>query len=503
MALVSSQDRREVGIKLPPASKAPAFATSLTDVSGFRTRVDDGFAWITPPEDAPLLTAHRLARPGESRSRLWEYLERFPRREAEIPLKAKAIAEVNRLLETQEPEGLVAALSLLLLVTSNDEIRPLFDRELDGIFAAFPEANLWMVGANDPLLGRVALVRIAFALANTPDVELGSDSRNRSRSLTAQSLTQGVSFAGAVQPIFLALTPAATGFAFSWLPHSLMLEYGAVVDLRSPPPGSMASLYMPNPLGPSLSDATDKRGRWVNDVPKSALSALLQWWVSRLDALFHLATDPTRFVIGKNMHDSAGQMGFMLTLERTLADMCVLGASPQDPPVVRLGVAFDLLDKLESLLGYGPSGRRSGMGSGRGFERLLNRDETLPAVRRAFGTMPRSIASPLMSRAEDLFESVYEDVASQVVGGRATPEGVLVDRASGVEVPWSTYVGTLTRLIRNSSHGLLDQLAGNNLGTVASHSGALPLLLPELVMMISFAVLSDPERLADRSFWQA
>ena len=201
--------------------------------------------------------------------------------------------------------------------------------------------------------------------------------------MSAQSTTQGVNFADAVQPVFLALTPAATGFAFSWVPHSLALEYGAVVDLRAQAPVSMSALYAPNSLGPPTDDVKDRRGRWVNDVPKAALGGLFQWWVSRLNQLYVVATDPTRFAKPDGMHDAAAQMAFLLTVERVLADMRVIGAGPQDPPLVRLAIAFDLLDKLETLLGDGPSGTRRGMGSGVGFARLLNRDQTLPAVSRA------------------------------------------------------------------------------------------------------------------------
>ena len=59
----------------------------------------------------------------------------------------------------------MAALSLLMMVTSNEEIRPWLERDLDDIFQAFPRANLWLVTADDRLLGRHAQVRILSRLA--------------------------------------------------------------------------------------------------------------------------------------------------------------------------------------------------------------------------------------------------------------------------------------------------------------------------------------------------
>jgi hypothetical protein len=266
----------------------------------------------------------------------------------------------------------------------------------------------------------------------------------------------------------------------------------------------MNALYESQAMSPDLPEPRDQRGRWVNEVPRPAFGALLSWWISRLNGIYTIATDPTRFADASDRHDPAGQLAYLLTVERVLVDMIAIGARPQASAVTRLGAAFDLLDKLETLLGYGPPRRGirpDSMRSGKGFERLLNREETLPALRRAFQSLPLQVRSHFEGRASELYDSVYADVGAGVLPSRRRDDGVAVGSAAERLVRWPEYVGQLVRAVRNSSHGLLDQAKGPQFDTAVTHSGALPLLLPELTMMIAFGVLAQPEQMWQRSLW--
>jgi hypothetical protein len=495
-----------VTVPLPDRATAPGFRAALSERSGFLVDIDEGSRtariFPTGPEGA-LLEPLRVLSPGLDRDRLWEALARFPRYEQGIELKAEALAEAERRANLGTKEGIVSAISLILLVTSNDEIRPRLDADLDAILASFPTMTIWLLTVNPRLLARISLTNILVQQALTPDLPLGRDGEGFRRSLSAHSLTRGVSFADAVQPIFLAFSPAATGFAFPWMPHSLIFEYGGVVDLRTPSPESMPALYESQALGPEIDDLTDRRGRWVNEVPKSRLGALLSWWITRLDTIYTIATDPTRFAGDGGVHEPAGQLAYLLTMERVLVDMTSIGARPQASAPMRLSAAFDLLDKLETLLGYGPpvSGRPVEMRSGKGFERLLNRKETLPVILRGLQTMPLQIRSYFERRAEELYESVYREVGDGVLPSRRRAAGVAVGMDADRVLAWPEYVGQLVRAVRNSSHGLLDQVRGPQFEVAVTHTGALPRLLPELAMMIAFGLLGDPERLWQRTAW--
>jgi hypothetical protein len=67
-------------------------------------------------------------------------------------------------------------------------------------------------------------------------------------------------------------------------------------------------------------------------------------------------------------------------------------------------------------------------------------------------------------------------------------------------MPWDTYVRTLVRAVRNSSHGLL-QAHKTEAEVAATHTGALPDRLAELAPLIALTLLADPERLWSMDVW--
>jgi hypothetical protein len=140
--------RRAVTIPLPEQSTAPGFRSALTDRAGFHAAIDEDTltARIFPTgPDGELLRPIRLLAPGEDRARLWEGLERFPRYEYMADLKEDALVEVGRRANLGTREGVVGAISLMLLVTSNNEVRARLGAELDVILAPSrrPPSGCW------------------------------------------------------------------------------------------------------------------------------------------------------------------------------------------------------------------------------------------------------------------------------------------------------------------------------------------------------------------------
>ncbi len=69
-------------------------------------------------------------------------------------------------------------------------------------------------------------------------------------------------------------------------------------------------------------------------------------------------------------------------------------------------------------------------------------------------------------------------------------------------MPTEEYAGRLTRVVRNSSHGLLDQLARRDANVAVTHTGALPHALPELASVLALALLADPKKLWSMDVWE-
>ena len=413
----------------------------------------------------------------------------------------QAIAEVNRAAGEGTPQGMLWALGLVLLVTGNEDLRPTLEPQLDGLWGSIPQLTLWLVTGESAFTARMSLSQLLFQFQHTPDLDLSTLMADERRSLAAQSLTNRVSTADIVQPIFLTFSPAAAGFAAQWPPHTFALDFGAAVELRVKPPASLSAVYDPRVLSAPVD--LDGREAWFNSIPKEQLATLFQWWISRLNLLYGIITDPTRFPNKRGEYDGSAQLAFRLTVERVLADLRIINASPLAPALTRLGATFDLLDKLEALLGYGPQSMSQfgkAWGPGRGFARLLDRRVTLPMMQRGFENMPSTLRSVFKDRAELLFDAVYDEVADGVLRGRLDDDGVRYGSVSIRKMSWDTYVGTLVRAVRNSSHGLL-QVHKTEAEVAATHTGALPDTLPELVPLIALALLADPERLWSMEVW--
>ena len=114
---------------LPPERRAPNFRKAMVEDAGLPATFPDADTAVIEPRDQPtsLLDAHRLASRGESRERMWRVLGEHPRRDQESRHASRAIDEVNRLASLETREGMLSAFALLLLVTSNRQLRAELD----------------------------------------------------------------------------------------------------------------------------------------------------------------------------------------------------------------------------------------------------------------------------------------------------------------------------------------------------------------------------------------
>jgi hypothetical protein len=260
----------------------------------------------------------------------------------------------------------------------------------------------------------------------------------------------------------------------------------------------MASLY-----APVIQRGTSRDHHWdtgfFEGIASGEIESLLQWWVSRLNVVYSHATDPTRFAHPTSSMARPSEMtAWLLTFERMLADLLAIASIPQGAPIVRLAMAFDLLDKAEALLGFGK--RRSGAGA----KRLLNRSEMIGRLDRIWDErLPLQLQSRFKAHSRELFDRLYEGIQAAAYPYRVHGAGIKVwSRKTQTLQQWSWdgYVPALVRQVRNSAHGLLEALDTSDRGVIESHSGQLPPELPDLACLIAFALVADAEKLCERSW---
>jgi hypothetical protein len=491
-------------VRLPDVAVAPAYRQSLELMSHFAVEdFGDGIVGVAPAEGPGAVAAHfSLVKVCDATSdlddeALWVPFEDYPPHQRSdvnpVEYRERMLALGQEILSRNDNAAAqIVAFGLAAFgAGQNAELPHLLRAQLPHLFTEFPDGSLWLVGASQALMARLAFGRSQLAFQLTPDLPAGEE-MERLRALEDVTLTSGSNFAPLIDFALLALSPSVLGFTIPLLPQVLVFCFGKDVDLRQPYPQSLASLYRPtvlnDPVGVSASSLL------AGTQPADG-SRLLYWWVDRLNELYSHATDPTRFTNDHGYHDAAAQTAWMITLERLIGDAVALAAEPQATELDRVQIAFDLLDKGEALLGYGRSD------TGKGFAALLRRSTVVPRIREALSSLPDDLAARLADEAERLFNELYSEVRSNTLDYRLTPGGakVATTRADQIEaVSNDALVSTLCRAVRNSSHGLLDILRdGPDRFLLAANTGGIPAELPALAPIIALSLLAEPAALVD------
>ena len=411
----------------------PAIANrdSLNSMSHFAVQdFGQGIVAVVPVEGAgtvaPHLTLHRVcdASTNLADPQTWRLLDEHPpRRRRSFESVGYAGAESYRdamVARGQEIAGRTGSLEGVMVGTAlsalgaleNGELDELLKVQLPVLFKDFPEGSLWMVSTSDVLLARLAFGRTQLALQLTPDMPIGEDMEEL-KACSELTLTQGIDVSAVMNVPLVTLSPSVLGFLIPAPPHVLVFCFGKDLELRQPCPTSLASIYRPTVLNDAqgLDRSTFLGETQPNDGPQ-----LLAWWVNRLNVVYSHLTDPTRFADADGYYDAAAHTAWMVTLERLIGDMVSLLAEPQATDLDRLQMAFDLLDKAESLLGY------DRQRTGKGFAALLRRGRSVPRLRDALSSLPDDLGARLSAEIERLFDALYEQVRANTLHYRLQGE---------------------------------------------------------------------------------
>jgi hypothetical protein len=496
-------------IRLPDPGDAPGFRDGVRELAGFRLEeIEPGWGSVTPSEGAGAVatyfTAYRLCDANTVLTdTTWEPIRKHPGHEKDDVTprtqpggdpdpgwRRKLIEHAGKLDERNVLEADLAAVGARIGALPEKDLPPYLERLLPALFDAFPQGSLWLIAIDPLLYRRFALMRCQLALETTADVlSLGEGGFPGVRALSEHSITDGIRFSDLIDPLLITFSPGSLGVSFDRMPHALVFLFGIPVSLIREHPRSLTSLYEPHlqsPHGLQWMDAEFFEGLRPADA-----ETLLQWWMTRLNVVYSHICDPTRFVDSFQRHQPLKQTAWFLTFERMLADALLILAGFQGPALARQQAAFDLLDKVESLMGFGSSE------TSRGFELLLRRRSMLDRLDEVWEHLPVQLRPRFRRRARKLYDGIYADVREHALQHRLTSAGVKVGSGDGELTSWSMerYVPAVVRAVRNSAHGLFEQLAGRDRYLLATHDGQLPPQLGSLGAMIAFGLVAEPETL--------
>lgn len=505
----------EALISLPDPEVAPGIRPGMRATMQWKVReVTPGWASIAPAEGARAVKEYfRVTRLCDATTKLSD--ETFvnlldhpkatpetltpatqPGGAPDLHWRDKLHQEAEKVAQTGLPGSDLAALSTKLFALEGKEAASFLPGQMKGLFGAYPKGSLWFL-ETDPLLShRLGALRVLMGFELLPDyadvLRRNQDDHPQIRTLQEHTLTQALHFDRLVEPALLAIPPASLGYVFPWAPHALVFLFGYPANLIQQRPTTLASLYTPDTQLAGF--GSHWNAAFYESFDGGDAESLLQWWVNRLNVIYSHATNPTRFADPKTAHmRPSDATAWLLTVERMLADYLTNAAMPQGPPLARLAIAFDQLDKAESLLGFTKDE------SGHGYQRLLRRKEMVRRLDAIWeNRLPLQLRDAFRQHSRELYDRVYAGIQSETYHFRLHAGGVDVWSAKKnrlIHRAWDNYVPVVIHSVRNSSHGLLQALASADRGVIESHSGKLPAELPDLVSLLTIAMVADAERL--------
>jgi hypothetical protein len=513
---------KAVAVELPPADKAPGIREGIRDRAQWQLKeVVEGWGLIEPGEGAgavhPYFSATKLCDAQTAlslatfdpllKNPAWPREEMLLRTDPQRPPTAewsKALIEWGSKVAANGRQGAdLAAVSASITGLPPEDVPNYLLQQAPLLFKPNPDSSLWFFEVDPLFTRRTALLRVLLALATLPDFldAYSGGGDLKIQTLQEHSLTGGIANEVLVEALLLAIPPTTMGFAWSWMPHAIVFLFGHPTSLLEPHPPTFASLYVPRLHGSGAGFHWRESDFW-DGVGAADVETLFQWWATRLNVIYSYALDPTNFDDGNGLLDIKKQTVWFLTFERLLADALSIGSSPQSSALARLETGFDLLDKAESLLGYKQKK------SGKGFARLLRRDEMIPRLDKIWDSrLPVQLRGRFKSHTRHLYDRIYGHVRGNAYPFRVADDGLGInvwssDQNKLIKWSWDAYVPALVRAVRNSAHGVMETFEkASERDVVVAHSGEMPPELPELAAFLAFAIVADAERLCAGTWW--
>jgi hypothetical protein len=358
--------------------------------------------------------------------------------------------------------------------------------------AGLPEGgHAWVIQQTARFQHRMAMMRILHAAQAQPDrtfeTRLGEP-----EPIGRHSAGGGVTVEQMYYPLVLLSSPFTTGIVGERIVKHAGEAYLLVVlfgddcgFLLRDADVLWSDLYE---LWPMWRDPTLASRQWLKDVtaPAARLPApeLLEWWTCGLNQILTEMTDLGRYSDASGVFHARTAYRALRTLDRMFMTCTRIQTRPDDH-VGRVGSAFQYLDLIPAILGERVGARDV-------YETLLNPSRVRGILIEAFRDTPPTIGEHLRARAEAICSHLRDETLDTVVPGRRVADGVLVGDERDTAVPPDVYVARLFHQLRNTHHGYaLDRQWKRDL--LDSHTGHIAYGFPELVVLLTIAMVADAE----------
>jgi hypothetical protein len=292
----------EVIIQLPDQAKAPAFRDSLRDRADLRVRdFAPGWVAVAPQEGAGAVTRYfDLQKVCDATTATtvstWQAVADHPPYFADATLsgvspstrpsgppdpqwRQKLAADAAKRLDPQRPETLLSWFGSMLLATPAKDVPAFLAANVPPLLSTYRDGSFWLMTTDELLPRRFAMLRSQFAIEFVPDVldhnDPGGAGLPPLRSLGEHSLSNGSTFSPLINAALLTFSPSTVGYAFNYLPHSVVFLFGFAGSLLADYPQSAGTLFEPrlqSSFGFHWKDAA-----FCTGFAAAEIEALLQW----------------------------------------------------------------------------------------------------------------------------------------------------------------------------------------------------------------------------------
>jgi hypothetical protein len=394
------------------------------------------------------------------------------------------VAELNR-ISAERPDDFAAiayATGLRITSATGAELpTTVKDAMTNVLIPRFPEPTIHLIKLNPALGLRMAAIRMLLQIEYDSDLLTTRPSPGQDGMIfsSARGLIGDTSFglSAYLAPLFLSLAPWVWANAVSRPGGIIVCSFNAPVVGRRGEATELLQLFSPHGR---LSSGT------MPYIAPANFDSAITWWVKHLNRLFTEISDPCLYQNHLGQYDVFEHFEHVLSLEQAFRIVQSLSALERDVHAQR-NLLFDALDTIGGI--RNPS-----------FDEMCKLKTAQKALEEIEATMTPATAEVLLPRARAAVTALQQlqqgfFLPSRVSGGEVR----LPFKQGEQKVPLESAAARYLRMLRNAIHGFGGR-EGDEAGQVllASHTGEIPVALPDLAYLYLLRLLARPEDLGPR-----